>query len=246
LSRRAGIISALPAEAGCYSGSPLSPGLHTGRAWLIHVCGMGAARAARAARETLQHGAQCLISWGVAGALAPQLKSGDVIVPRAILMDGKTLPADTALSAALQRHWQGAPLHDGPLWHSPAVLARAGEKLALHARTGAIAVDMESGAIAVVAAESGAPFLAVRVIVDTQAMTLPTPAVEGVDEYGRVRIGKFLQALCRNPGGTGSLIALGGAFRRARGRLRALAPALQAALAENAQAGACGGGGHGL
>jgi len=233
LSRRFGIISALPAEAGSYAGVPLSPGLHASTSTIIRVCGMGAARAAQAARETLQHGAQSLISWGVAAALDPLLRSGDIIVPRCILMDGKNLPVDGALSAGLRRHWRGVPLHDGALWHSPVVLADADKKLAVHTRTGAIAADMESGAIAAAAAEAGAPFLAVRVIVDAQAMTLPAPAVKGVDAYGRVRILDFLRALWREPGSIGPLITLGGAFHRARGRLRAIAPALQAALAES-------------
>ena len=108
MSRRAGIISALPAEADCYAGAPLAPGLQATPSAIIHVCGMGAARAAQAARETLQQGANCLISWGTAAALDPQLRSGDIIVPRCVLMEEKTLPADGALLANLRRHWRGA------------------------------------------------------------------------------------------------------------------------------------------
>lgn len=234
MSRRAGIISALPAEADCYAGASLTAGLHTTATAIIHVCGMGAARAAQAARETLQQGARCLISWGTAAALDPQLRSGDIIVPRCILMEEHTLPADGALSAGLRHYWRGAqPLYDGPLWHSPALLNSPDQKQTQFIRTGAVAADMESGAIATVAADSGAPFLAVRVIVDTQATALPAPAVEGVDAYGRVRIGDFLRACWRAPQSIAPLITLAGAYRRARRQLRALAPALQSTLAQS-------------
>ena len=55
------------------------------------------------------------------------------------------------------------------------------DKAALFERTGAVAVDMESAAIAEVAEQHGLPFLAVRVVVDSAGDVLPAAVTAAAD-----------------------------------------------------------------
>ncbi|HZD53555.1 MAG TPA: purine phosphorylase, partial [Woeseiaceae bacterium] len=54
----------------------------------MRVSGVGPQRARGAARRLLADGAEALLSWGTATALAPWLEAGDVILPRGILRAG--------------------------------------------------------------------------------------------------------------------------------------------------------------
>src|SRR5579863_4851745 len=73
---------------------------------------IGAGRADRLAADlesAIAGGARRLLSFGVAGALAPHLEPGDLIVGRA-LIDGAThTPCDTSWSAAMMDRLTPAP-----------------------------------------------------------------------------------------------------------------------------------------
>jgi hypothetical protein len=80
------------------------------------------------------------------------------------------------------------------------------EKAALHARTGAVAVDMESHRVAVAAAAAGLPVLAVRAIGDPAGRALPALAARALGEDGRPRIGPVVAGLLRRPGDLAALL----------------------------------------
>lgn len=137
--------------------------------------GMGLARAEAAARRLVSQGHFALfLSSGCAGALAPQLGPGDLVVAESIgLSGGAALPAhpehrERAIAAARRA---GLHPHLGHFLSSPTVLATRAEKHGA-AQAGAIAVEMEGAAIARVAAESGVAFAAVRSILDTADIEL--------------------------------------------------------------------------
>ncbi len=136
--------------------------------------GPGSERAARAATAALASGAHALVSWGFAGGLAADLAPGAVVLPRRVrAADGSKFDADPAWHAALVRALRAdlAPrLED--LVSVTAALTTPEQKKAAGA-SGAIAVDMESAAIAAVAARARAPFVALRVIVDAADDSLP-------------------------------------------------------------------------
>ncbi|HLO78401.1 MAG TPA: hypothetical protein VK196_18250, partial [Magnetospirillum sp.] len=95
-----------------------------------------------------------------------------------------------------------------------------------HAATGAAAVDMESGAVARVAAQHGLPFLALRAIADPAGQSLPAPVLRIVDGQGRIRIRGALWALATHPLATAMLAFQAGAARNALRRLIHRAPGL--------------------
>jgi adenosylhomocysteine nucleosidase len=76
------------------------------------------------------------------------------------------------------------------------------EKKRLFEQSGALAVDMESAAVAAVCAEHHIPFLAVRAVSDTSDTRL-SPAVERVLARGEVSAWAALLAILRRPSALG-------------------------------------------
>jgi adenosylhomocysteine nucleosidase len=217
-----GVVAALEFEARCLS--RLSDGS------LIGISGIGADNAARAARALIAGGAGALLSWGVAGALEPALECGAAVLPCQVLRqpgaaDGPTLQRfDTCrawrerVRSALQGHVR---VVDGALLSSAAPVAAAHGKASLFRDTGAVAVDMESAAVAAVAAAHGLPFIALRVILDTASDSLPASVMRAFDP-ARARPARCSRAwaLMAAPQDWGSLLRLAARYRCARRGLR--------------------------
>ena len=110
-------------------------------------------------------------------------------------------------------------LSTGTLLTSARAIETPAEKAAAFRDTGAAAVDMESAAVAEVAAAHGLPFIAVRVIVDTAGDALPSSVV-AASSAGRVEIWRLIAALVAAPREIATLIRLA---RRYRLAMRSLA-----------------------
>ena len=223
-----GIVAALAAEARALG--PSKPGFGTPRTladgtW-IAVSGIGFAAAGRAAQALADTGATALASWGMAGGLDPALHAGTILLPSQVISaDGTSLPTAThwraRLAAALAaRH----PLASGKLMSSAVAIVTITEKAAAFRTTGALAVDMESLAVAEVAAARGLPFIAVRVVVDTAHDALPR-AVIAASRSGQVQIGRLIGALALAPGDFSAVIRLAQRYRAASRSLVAVAHA---------------------
>ena len=192
---------------------------------LLALGGMGPNRARHAADALVVEGATALVSWGCAGGLQESILPGTLILPDKILTsDQKPLSVDISwrerLLYRLQEH-----LHivTGPLIESPSVLRSPPEKTALFERSGALAVDMESGAIARVAAAAQLPFLAVRAVSDSAGLTIPAPFLNATDGFGRVRLLQLFISLVRCPHLIPNLIRVGLSFRAAQNTLKKVA-----------------------
>lgn len=202
---------------------------HAARAgWLVVQSGPGSARAAAAAAFALESGVSALVSWGLAGGLDPTLAPGTIVAPRRILRhDGEPLAVDSALHAGLAALADEFTLHHGDLLSVPAALESPAAKSEAAAATRAVAVDMESAAIAAAAARARVPFLALRVVVDGAADALPQGAEQWIDEQGRTRPAAALRAAVSwrqwRP-----LLTLAKRYRVANGVLERLARALAA------------------
>jgi 4-hydroxy-3-methylbut-2-enyl diphosphate reductase len=118
-------------------------------------------------------GAGPVLVAGVCGALVPELRPGDVIVPAEVRCpDGTTrrVAGSPFLASALRR--AGYRVFTGPLLQSETLVKGRAAREA-RAATGAIAVDMESGQL--LAAAHSAPAAVVRVVVDTPDAPLVHP-----------------------------------------------------------------------
>jgi 4-hydroxy-3-methylbut-2-en-1-yl diphosphate reductase len=125
--------------------------------------GMGAAKAARTARESQPGSFRSLVIMGTAAGLAPDLKPGDLVVG-AEVSDGMrtvTLPGAEMLAGELRR--AGLRARAGKLVTVPA-LVKSAERQRL-AASGALAADMESATLA--GAAGGQPVAVIRAVSDT-------------------------------------------------------------------------------
>lgn len=195
------IIAALPGEARCLARLRPRGRRRLACGAVLALSGIGAQRARMLAETLAEEGAQALLSFGTAGALAPWLDPGAIVLP-SILRDGqgRSWPVCAPWRDVLAH--QLAPrrrVDDGCLLERSEIVSDPDAKRRLHAETGAVACDMESAAIAAVAAERGLSFIALRAIVDDATMTLPPVALAAIDADGRLRPAAVMAALAGRP-----------------------------------------------
>jgi adenosylhomocysteine nucleosidase len=170
-------------------------------------------KAARLDSVAAQFEFQALIIAGLAGALAPQLRVGDLV-------------ADGDFPASLSNATPS--MHRGRIHTSPNLVASPAEKRALFDQTGALAVDMESGFARALAENRGTPFLALRAVSDAASDPLDPALLSLIDSRGRPRIGRAAALVARRPGTLPELLRIGRATRRALSHLSAVLVALLA------------------
>ncbi len=158
--------------------------------------------AARHAKTLIDGGATTLMSIGIAGGLAPGLPPGTIVVPDSIVTDEGIYPA---LAECAER----ARARVGSLYGGRRIVDTVAEKGALAARTGAIAVDLESGPVAREAAAAGIPFIAIRAIADPGWEALPPAALLPLDYRGRPILRSVLWSVLTNPAQISPLISTG-------------------------------------
>jgi len=202
---------------------PLSELALLGEGSLLALSGIGGAAAAAAAQALVDSGVSALMTFGMAGGLDPALKPGCVVIPCELL---STHGARYAACRSWRERVAAAvsPLcavTEGNLLTSAQAIDTPAEKAAALRSTGAAAVDMESAAVADVAARHNLPFIAVRVIVDTAADVLPR-AVVAASRAGRVRFGRLIGGLILRPREIAALLRLAQRYRIAMRSLRAI------------------------
>jgi adenosylhomocysteine nucleosidase len=205
-----GVIAALEREA-----RALRPVSEDTR---VAVSGIGNAAAGRAATALIDAGAAALMTFGLAGGLDPRLAAGSIVIPGEVISPGgERFATATAwrerLASELGASIGGATA-GGALLCCVDAIDSVAAKARAHRDTGAVAVDMESIAVARVAADHALPFLCVRVIVDTADDALP-PAVVAASRAGRVRLGRLLAGLCVSPRDCVPLLRLALRYRTA-------------------------------
>jgi len=225
-----GVVAALASEARALGPSmprggdpPLSELALLGEGSLLALSGIGRAAASAAAQALVDAGVSALMSFGMAGGLDPELKPGSVVIPCEVLSsDGARYAASRVwreqVAAAI------SPLcavTEGNLLTSSHAIETPADKVAAFRDTGAAAVDMESAAVAEIAAKHNLPFIAVRAIVDTAADTLPR-AVIAASRVGRVRFARLIGGLILAPREIVGLIRLAQRYRIAMRSLRAI------------------------
>jgi adenosylhomocysteine nucleosidase len=221
-----GIVVALPEELPTLTSKKIPPSALN--SVLVICSGAGAENARKAAETLVSNGATHLISWGCAAALSPELKSGDLTLADSLL-DAQHVQINinsTWLAQVKTSLAKSLSVHTGTLLESLQIVALSSEKKQLHTETNAIVLDMESVAVAKVAAEKNLPFLAIRAIADPVTMDLPKAVSVAMNDNGKVLISPLLKYLLLHPSELPSLIKLGLHFSAAKKTLKHVATQL--------------------
>ncbi len=216
---RLGFVVALGAEARALGNLP--PG------WTLKVSGIGPVAATTAARALAAQGCDAIISWGVAGGLSSMLSIGDLVVPEQVQREERLYAVDRELRASLVASL-ATHVNGGTLITTDEVIRTPEMKSSLHRAHGAVAVDMESAAVAHVAADNGIGFAAIRAISDGASDALPPGLTVALDvQSGALRAGGVARLLLTKPHLVPRLVRAGRDFGRALATLSSAGAALR-------------------
>ena len=199
------------------------------RPGIVVVAGGGDGARLERELEAAAKDATAILSCGLAGALAPGLEAGDLVLGNLFPGEGRSpvggpaqldtgLRRGSDLFEVLRQYLAGA--HVGTITGSDKIVASAAQKQALYETTGALAVDMESHLAARVAVRHNLPFAIIRVISDSANEALPPAALVGMKPDGGMALGAVLASLARNPAQLPALIRTGIHAGRAFSALR--------------------------
>jgi len=160
-----------------------------------------------------------VISIGLAGALSPHLKVGDVVIADRVLTGAETWDCHEGWRVRLMSRLPQA--HQGQIFGSDVIIEQPETKSGLHDATGALAVDMESQVAARFASARDLPFAVLRVISDDASHVLPPAALVAMKPDGGIALGRVLGSILKRPGQVPALV------RTARSSNRAFAELLR-------------------
>jgi adenosylhomocysteine nucleosidase len=171
------------------------------------VCGGGPMQFRRSLEAAIRKDCQGVLSFGIAGGLAPHLKPGACVVARNIIAENARYASDVGWAQSMICTVQGrasrfAALPNvsfGDIVGSDVPVASAHAKRGLYEKTGAIAVDMESHLAARIAVEHRVPFAAFRVITDPSHRALPPAALVATNADGGIDFQAIMRSLIRHP-----------------------------------------------
>lgn len=161
--------------------------LRAGLSAHVEPTGYGTRRAARSANKLAERDFDAMAVAGVAGGLADTVRTGDVVVGSEIRGPSGTVCCQSAQLLDGELRGQGFVVHYGPIVTTDHVVR--GKERAELARSGSLAVDMESSDLAT--ASGDRPLAVVRVIVDSAA----DPLVEFGTPYRAVKALRMLRKL---------------------------------------------------
>src|SRR5690606_38810696 len=180
----AGLEDAQPLDVGPYR---LTRGELEGVTVVAAECGIGKVNAAALTQHLVSLGVGSVVFTGVAGALDPSLRVGDVVIgvdavqhdvdvtglgyaPGEVPGDGVAWSADpalVALAAAAAGELEGVRAVRGRIASGDRFVASAELGARLREEFGAACAEMEGAAVAQVCRRAGVPFVIVRSISDT-------------------------------------------------------------------------------
>lgn len=201
-------------------------GLQAEARWLKNAgfmvqAGGGTPEGAKLAAQSLANqGAKALLSFGLAGGLQPGLQPGTVLVPPCVITQTRTYACDQTLMSFI------GGMSPAPLLAGQHIAATVAEKSALYQQYSAAAIDLESGAVAEIAAQNALPFAVLRAVTDPAERTLPPAALVALKDDGSLDIVSLLRSILRQPSQISGLLKVGQDAKAARrallGRLKAI------------------------
>ena len=198
-------------------------GTLAGQPVVLLALGVGKECARLAAEMTIKcYRPDLIISTGFGGALQEHVHTGDIIVGTEVLDLTGDDGQDVRWRAIPPAHQppiiptdlDGVRLHAGKVLTTDDLIVKAKRKARIGQATGALTVDMETSAVAAVAAAHDTGFLAVRCITDTTHDNLPG---EFNDFFilGQLQPARILTSILRRPRLMLDLARMGYRARRA-------------------------------
>ena len=213
-----GVVSGLRRETECL----VTSGMETPD--VLTFAGIGPERGEAGARQLIAKGVDALVSFGLAGGIAPGLQAGTLVLATIVIAGDKTFEASDVWRNSLRRLLPAdIGVSEGPIVGVDKMVLSRGTKRQLHERTGAIACDMETHALARVATETGVPFVAVRAISDPAWQGVPKGILSCLTSEGEVDYWGLALALVRRPWALPALMVLAGNSKKAFVSLRRVA-----------------------
>ena len=149
-----------------------------------------------------------LVSFGIAGGLAPELRAGTVVVSGEVVSEGHHWPIGPSIRRQLSQFARSIGAVEGLVLGASSILATQAEKRRAWATTGALAVDLESEIVARTAAALGIPFIVLRSIADPARRDLPRASLVPLTADGKPDLLKVFSAVLRRPLQIGGMIGL--------------------------------------
>jgi adenosylhomocysteine nucleosidase len=156
-----------------------------------------ASRLIAALEAAIEQGAVGIISFGVAGGLAPHLVAGDWVIGSGVRTEQERHSADPRWVRRLIEVLPGA-IH-AEVAGADAPIANSSDKRLLHERLGAVAVDMESLIAGRIAAAHKIPFAICRAVIDAADRDLPPAALVGLRHDGTPDVLAVSRSVVRRP-----------------------------------------------
>jgi hopanoid-associated phosphorylase len=184
-----------------------------GVAGVVAVAGGGDAASLADKLNSLHGDIRGVISIGLAGALSPYLKVGDVVIADQVVTSAEIWDCHEAWRVRLLSRLPQA--HQGQFFGSDVIIEKPETKSGLYGGTGALAVDMESQVAARFANARDLPLAGLRVISDDASHVLPPAALVAMKPDGGIALGRVLGSLLEKPTQVPALIRTARASNRA-------------------------------
>jgi adenosylhomocysteine nucleosidase len=151
-------------------------------------------------------GCRGIVSFGVAGGLGSDLRSGGIVVGSEIVGSDGSIPTDDVWSAWLLSAIPTAVY--APIAGIDFPISARATRSELRLRSGALAADMESHLIARLAVANSMRFVALRVVIDAAGRNIPPTALACVSRDGETSRWQLSRLLLGRPSDTLDVIKL--------------------------------------
>jgi len=168
-----------------------------------------------------------LVSFGIAGGLAPELKAGTVIVSGEVVSERCRWMVAPPYRQQLSEFAHSIGAVYGPVFGASSIIATTAEKKRTRAVTQALAVDLESAIVASMATTLGVPFIVLRAIADTARRLLPPASLVPLSIDGKPNVSRVFASVLRRPFQLAEMIGVAQETRMALSALIGPAQALR-------------------
>ena len=181
---------------------------------VVTIAGGGAPERLRRELTEAARGADGIVSFGMAGALDPNLAIGDWVIGERV----GTITCDAQWIAELRGRMPQARL--GPIYADGRLIADPVNKAILHRASGVLAADMESHIAAEIADSLSVPLAVLRCISDEAGAALPAAIAVAMKPDGGLALRAVLGSVLSQPRQLPQLLHTVRQFGRAYAALR--------------------------